>query len=369
MTNYFPHLIWLLRDFSLDFNSESGANTSADDYMEKALLPRDNWEEGSMKRVIRSKFKQVFPRRNCFTLVRPVNDEKLLRRIEEVDYEDLRREFRVELSKLLHFIGSRSAVKKVRGKSLNGKSFCLFLRHIVDSLNSDSFPGISTVDERLRKHQRKQVVKRAQAQFTKLVEKMGNDLPMNESSLGEQLEEVRLQVIGGMQSQWVTGAEWKKAVQELRDKVRPDERKLFEDNMESSRQLNSRIVGEVIEEFQKEVQRLSAELEAIEPKIEDLGIGSGKDEDLESILEQSRLSVVNANPSFLKRRLTRTGSGRERMVDANSREPRSTKSARRSSLGDCSRGSKTCTRATSRRASAPRKSGFSTWNYSRSCRF
>jgi hypothetical protein len=265
-----------------------------------------------MKRIIRNKFKEVFPKRNCFTLVRPVNDEKLLRNIEEVDYEDLRKEFRVELSKFLHFIQVKSAVKKVQGKSLNGKSFCLFLRHIVDCLNSDSFPGISTVDERLCKYQRKQVIKKALSSFKEQTQNsLIRETPMSETMLGEKLEEIRVNVMTGMQTEWVKGDQWVQAVKEWRNKIKPIEMEIFEENLEKSREVNTGIVSEVIEQFRKAIQEISKELEVIEPKIEDLG-GSG--DDLNSIMEQSRQSIVNINHSRIKRKFTRTGSNKDKMV-------------------------------------------------------
>jgi hypothetical protein len=286
--------------------------SSSNDYMEKALLPRDNWEEKSMKRIIRNKFKEVFPKRNCFTLVRPVNDEKLLRNIEDIEYEDLRKEFRVELSKFLSFIQMKSEVKKVQGKSLNGKTFCLFVRHIVDCLNSDSFPGISTVNERLSKYQRKQVVKRAISAFNERREPLVQELPMSETVLGERLEEVRLEVMTGMQTEWIQGEEWILAVKEWKSKIKPMEIDIFEENMEKSREINAGLVTEVIERFRKSMQEISKELEVIEPRIEDLGGSSGNDDDLNNILEQSRQSIINI--SRMKKKMTRTMSIREKMV-------------------------------------------------------
>ena len=313
MTNYFPHLIWLLRDFSLEFDSDSESTVTSDDYMEKALLPRETWEENSMKRIIREKFKQVFPKRNCHTLVRPVNDEKKLRNIEDIEYEELRKEFRVELSRLLESIQGESQVKKVRGKALNGKTFSLFLRHIADCLNSDSFPGISTVDERLSKYERKQVVKKALYKFSNEVESISKEFPLSETVLGEKLEDIRLEIMTEMQTQWIVGKEWKTAVMEFKKKIIPLERELFEENLGKSREENTGLVSEVIEDFRIVVQEISKELESIEPKIEDLGY-SVRDEDLGSILEHSRQSVVNMNQSRYKRRLTKTSSLREKMV-------------------------------------------------------
>ena len=334
MTNYFPHLIWLLRDFSLKFDVES--QITSDDYMEKALLPREDWEPAGMKTVIRTKFKEVFPKRNCVTLVRPVNDEKLLRNIEEVAFCELREEFRGELASLLDTIRTQSKVKRVKGRGLDGTSFGLFLKQIAESLNSDSFPGISTVSERLGKFQRKQVVKAAVGKFKERVLEIGKNLPMEESVLGEKLEEIRIELMTEMQTEWVRGGEWREAVEDFKKRVRPFERELFEDNLDKSREINAGVVSEVLEKFRCEVQMISKELDMIEPKVEDLESLEEEEDEAEEIREQSRLSLKGVGKKYF-RRATRSGSLKEKMVKLTARGARSTKRPRRSCRGNSSR--------------------------------
>jgi hypothetical protein len=282
--------------------------------MEKALLPRDEWEQDSMKRAIRNIFKEVFPKRNCVTLVRPVNDERLLRNIEDLDYDQLRVEFREELGSLLGMIKSQSRVKQVRGKNLTGASFCLFVKHVADCLNSDSFPGLSTINERLCKYERKQAVKKALQQFIELTSEMEEQFPMHESGLGEELEEIRLEVMMNMQSQWIQGNEWKEAVKELKKKLAQVERGLFEKNLSKSREVNTQLLSDIIEKYRKVVQEISRQVDVIEPQVEDLETLDEEDEDVNDIMRQSRASLVGIKDPRIQRSFSRKSSYRQKLV-------------------------------------------------------
>ncbi len=128
ISDYFPHLVWLLRDFSLDLKSiTSNKEMTPKEYLEMALMIKNKKSENkilkninesalhrkdsllrqstikdqidakkvqNMKNKIRKKIKQIFTKRDCFTLVRPINDEELLRNVEKIPYEDLRDKFK-----------------------------------------------------------------------------------------------------------------------------------------------------------------------------------------------------------------------------------------------------------------------------------
>ncbi|KAJ9517470.1 hypothetical protein QJQ45_024931 [Haematococcus lacustris] len=88
-----PSFLWLLRDFYLKLE-EDGHKISAKEYLETALHPVDG--EGASVRAkneIRSSIKSLFPDRDCFALVRPMNDEKALADLDNVPRTQLRPEF------------------------------------------------------------------------------------------------------------------------------------------------------------------------------------------------------------------------------------------------------------------------------------
>lgn len=78
--SFFPSLVWVLRDFSLNFK-----HLTSKSYLEQCLEPQkppqgsgyseDADEEVFRKNSIRTAIKSFFKDLDCFTLVRPVNSE------------------------------------------------------------------------------------------------------------------------------------------------------------------------------------------------------------------------------------------------------------------------------------------------------
>jgi hypothetical protein len=73
----FPSFLWVLRDFSLKLEDESGNRITPKEYLENALKPLKGFSESiENKNKLRRHIMQFFGERDCFTLVRPVQDEK-----------------------------------------------------------------------------------------------------------------------------------------------------------------------------------------------------------------------------------------------------------------------------------------------------
>lgn len=71
-------------------------------------MPVDN------KNQIRKKIKEIFTDRTCHTLVRPVNDESQLRKIDHMDYNNLRERFRGQVESLIYSVKSGLKIKTFR---------------------------------------------------------------------------------------------------------------------------------------------------------------------------------------------------------------------------------------------------------------
>lgn len=61
--------------------------------------------------------------RDCFTLVRPVFDEALLRQIDKVPYHELRKEFRSQMDNLVRDVLGKCQPKVIGTAALNGRHF------------------------------------------------------------------------------------------------------------------------------------------------------------------------------------------------------------------------------------------------------
>ena len=94
LAEYFPTLLWLLRDFSLKLEDKDGNVITEKQYLENALENisgiSDVVEE---KNRVRNLIKAYFPEKDCFVMVRPVEKEKDLQNLQNLPDYQLRKEF------------------------------------------------------------------------------------------------------------------------------------------------------------------------------------------------------------------------------------------------------------------------------------
>ena len=142
LTDSFPKLIWLLRDFSLDMN-----NISSNEYLEKALNSLDtnennnnNIEKNTNREIIKKHFKE----RECFTFVIPSNDNKVLSNLEYEQKNNIRKEFLAQVSNLIKKLRTEKRVKVVQGITLDGITLLGLIQNFIESLNHNEVPTIMT---------------------------------------------------------------------------------------------------------------------------------------------------------------------------------------------------------------------------------
>ena len=154
--NNFPSFLWVLRDFALELVDEKGNAVSAKQYMENALREENTnmlslneynkgvIEEINKKNEIRKIIKLFFKERDCYTLIRPIHDEKKLKIIDQIPQEQLRPEFLSQMNILVGKIFENIRPKNINGGYMNGPMFLNLAKMYIDSLNSDELPNINT---------------------------------------------------------------------------------------------------------------------------------------------------------------------------------------------------------------------------------
>lgn len=161
----------------------------------RMIVPQETLEdEGMARNDIRDAVRSFFPKRDCFTLVRPVSDEEKLADLSKIPYTDLRDEFRhgvrtattavcqaslhptataasshgnaspllaggllralpgapaAQIEAMKRRLFSALEVKSVYGRPLNGAMLCSLAQAYVSALNSSGTPTISTAWERV----------------------------------------------------------------------------------------------------------------------------------------------------------------------------------------------------------------------------
>ena len=135
-SNYFPSLLWIIRDFHLELIDEYGMQISHDEYLESALKEQTGFSKEIMERnKIRTLIKTFFKERHCFTLVRPAHDEKDLQDLATGEGTKTRVQFDQQIEKVKDLLFSSIKAKNINGVPMSGKAFLSFSEKIVTSLN------------------------------------------------------------------------------------------------------------------------------------------------------------------------------------------------------------------------------------------
>uniref|UniRef100_A0A2P2JMT7 Interferon-induced guanylate-binding protein 2 n=1 Tax=Rhizophora mucronata TaxID=61149 RepID=A0A2P2JMT7_RHIMU len=139
-----PIFIWLLRDFYLDL-AEDNRKITPRDYLELALRPvQGSGRDIAAKNEIRDSIRALFPDRECFTLVRPLNNENDLQRLDQILLNRLRPEFRSGLDALTKFVFERTRPKQVGATVLTGPILVGITESYLEALNNGAVPTISS---------------------------------------------------------------------------------------------------------------------------------------------------------------------------------------------------------------------------------
>ena len=164
--NNFPSFLWVLRDWALELIDSNGNEITARQYLENALreenvnnISTNSFNQGvidelNKKNDIRKTLKLFFKERDCYTLVRPVNDEKKLKLIDQLPTEELRPEFLNQMNNLVKKVFESVRPKQIQGSYMNGKMYIKLIKMYLDAINSDSLPDVRTswkivVDEQM----------------------------------------------------------------------------------------------------------------------------------------------------------------------------------------------------------------------------
>ncbi|KAI4296815.1 hypothetical protein L6164_036738 [Bauhinia variegata] len=139
-----PIFVWLLRDFYLDL-TEDNRKITPRDYLELALRPvQGSGRDIASKNEIRDSIRALFPDRECFTLVRPLNNENDLQRLDQISLDKLRPEFRSGLDALTKFVFERTRPKQVGATMMTGSVLVGITEAYLDALNHGAVPTITS---------------------------------------------------------------------------------------------------------------------------------------------------------------------------------------------------------------------------------
>ncbi|KAJ1457194.1 P-loop containing nucleoside triphosphate hydrolase protein [Pelagophyceae sp. CCMP2097] len=121
LAEHFPSFMWVVRDFTLRLE-DGGRKINDRQYLENALKPQTSFSsEAASRNQIRTLLSSFFRERDCVTLVRPAEDEAVLRDLSNRELHELRPEFQAGLAKLKGKVFASVRAKAVKGRALSGK--------------------------------------------------------------------------------------------------------------------------------------------------------------------------------------------------------------------------------------------------------
>ncbi|KAJ6959051.1 guanylate-binding protein 3-like isoform X2 [Populus alba x Populus x berolinensis] len=142
--HFSPVFVWLLRDFCLDLKEDNTKITPCN-YLELALRPvLGSRKDVAARNKIRESIRALFPNRECFTLVSPLNNEADLQHLDRVLLDKYRPEFLSGLNMLAKFVFERTKPKQVGGTVMTGPILVGITKSFLDSLNRGAVPTISS---------------------------------------------------------------------------------------------------------------------------------------------------------------------------------------------------------------------------------
>jgi len=148
--SYFPIFVWVLRDFTLKLEDDKGKKINSNQYLENCLKPQSGFSEAiATKNQIRRLITDSFRERECVTLVRPAEDENVLRNLSQYSLNDLRPEFHKQMKSFLNRVSSNVRPKQVMGRSLNGEMFATLVESYAEALNSGEVPEVHSAWSRV----------------------------------------------------------------------------------------------------------------------------------------------------------------------------------------------------------------------------
>ena len=143
LTELSPKFIWIIRDFTLEkIHPETGEEITSKEYLELCLKNK-RCVGSNENNVIRENIIKFFPERDCVTLIRPVDTEEDLKRLNTLPYNYLKPEFKMEFKKLKDKIFKEALPKKLNGKKLTGPALATLIEEFVKVINSGKIPNIN----------------------------------------------------------------------------------------------------------------------------------------------------------------------------------------------------------------------------------
>ena len=170
MAKYFPSLLWLLRDFALKLEDSDGNVITAKQYLENALMEQKGSTQSiEEKNLVRKMIKTYFNERDCFPMVRPVENENDLQNLMNLPDNKIRPEFIKQSNMLKNKIYMKIKPKTFNNKILSGQMLIDLLESVVNAINEGAIPVIENSWNYIANNECLKSIKENTENFRKLI--------------------------------------------------------------------------------------------------------------------------------------------------------------------------------------------------------
>lgn len=193
LTQLAPKFIWIIRDFTLEkIHPETGQEISSKEYLELCLKRKISGKNSSDNNLIRDNIIKYFPDRDCVTLVRPVDQENDLHKLNDIPFEKLKPTFKWEFKQLRDKIYKETTPKRIYGKKLTGTALSNLIIEFVNTINSGNIPNINNSWDSVINKDIKDYYDKALLKYKSNIKKM-NEKVMEQEDLLEYIYDYKLE--------------------------------------------------------------------------------------------------------------------------------------------------------------------------------
>lgn len=168
----FPSFLWIVRDFSLRMVDSNDNPMTSKQYLESALALVKGCSEGvENKNRIRRLLKHFFRERDCVTMVRPVELEQELQKLDSLPDKFLREEFVQQASLVRTKILKKTKPKTVNGRPVTSESLLHLANGYAAAVNRGKVPTIESAWNYVCKEKANEVARQCVSMVDSLLEK------------------------------------------------------------------------------------------------------------------------------------------------------------------------------------------------------
>lgn len=254
---FFPSFLWVVRDFTLKLVDLEGKPLAPKEYLEKALEFQKGVSDAiEEKNRIRKLLKHFFQERDCVTMVRPLEDENQLQKLDELPDNMLRPEFVQQMDNARNKIFKKIRPKSLNGNTFNGSRLVELIHAYINAINSGQVPNIEHAFQYMMKNESKKAFQDSLMKVQKeLSEYLKSPIAHDDRKMKDIKKQMEEAALKNFKKKALGDEEMlQDFMKELSEKVRENFKKVKEKNLENWYNVYQESTAPIVEEIEKKLK-------------------------------------------------------------------------------------------------------------------